>query len=316
MRNQAHSLMSLIMVAGVAAAGFIGACGGKVVVDASNPSGSGGAGGAGGSGPGTTAQGPIITGPITGPATTGPQTDVAVSVGPSSVSVGPGSVSSVSVGPGPSSVSVGPGPSSVSSGDPSTSVTTVGPSSSSGGPTSACENACDKSTSCGLDLCGQLNINCSAPLPGQVACPLNCVANASCGDIQKLAMQNFATPLGFCILGCQGGMGPGSSSVGPGSSGVGPGSSSSGIPPVAVCQQCTIQQCGNAVFACNAKKGPGSCSQWLQCAQSCGTDSMCLFGCDSQFPNAKPQYDAVYQCLCDKCDASCPSENACQHTGP
>lgn len=48
MRNQAHSLMSLVMVAGVAAAGFIGACGGKVVVDASNPSGGGGAGGAGG----------------------------------------------------------------------------------------------------------------------------------------------------------------------------------------------------------------------------------------------------------------------------
>jgi hypothetical protein len=310
MRNQAHSLMSLIMVAGVAAAGFIGACGGKVVVDASNPSGAGGAGGAGGGFSVTTGQvstssvmtGPIITGPITGPTTTG---DVAVSVGPSVVSA-------VSVGPGPSSVSSGPNPStSVSVGQASSS---GGPSASSstGGPLNACDSACDKASGCGFDFCGQFNINCDNPLPGQVQCPLTCVGNASCDDIKKLANQNFMTPLGACIFGCQG-MGVG----GVGSSGVGPGSSSStGIPPVMACQQCTVQQCGAAVGACAAKQGPGGCSHWLQCAQGCGTDSMCLFGCDNQYPNAKQQYHAVYQCLCDKCDSSCPSEDACQHTGP
>jgi len=292
MRNQASSWVSLVTVAGVMVAGFIGACGGKVVVDASNPSGAGGAGGAGGgpltttgaitSGPITT--GSITTGPITGPATTGgPITtgstmDVAVSVGPGPVTVGSTMDVAVSVGPGP------------------------GASSSTGMP-NACEDACDKASMCGLNFCGQLGINCNNPLP-QAQCPLACIAAGSCGDIAKLAMQNFATPLGFCILGCQG-MGPGSSSVGPGSSGSGP-------PPVP-CQQCTLQQCGGPIFACNAKKGPGSCSQWLQCAQGCGENSMCLFGCDSQFPNAAGQYSGVYSCLCDKCDASCPSEDACDH---
>jgi hypothetical protein len=106
-------------------------------------------------------------------------------------------------------------------------------------------------------------------------------------------------------------MGPG-----PGSSGAGPGSTTGSGPMPGGCQQCTLQQCGSAILSCNAKKGPGSCSQWLQCAQGCGTNSMCLFGCDSQFPNAEPQYDAVYQCLCDKCDASCPSQDACLHTSP
>jgi hypothetical protein len=121
-------------------------------------------------------------------------------------------------------------------------------------------------------------------------------------------MQNFATPLGACILGCQG--------MGPGSSGVSTvGSTGSGPPPMG-CQQCSLQQCGGPIFQCNAKKGPGSCSHWLQCAQACGQDSMCLFGCDMQFPNAAPQYDAVYSCLCSSCDASCPGEDACSHLGP
>ena len=147
----------------------------------------------------------------------------------------------------------------------------------------------------------------------QAQCGLDCIANGSCGDIAKLAMQNFATPLGFCLLGC-GGMGPG----GVGSSGVGPGavgSTGSGPPPMA-CQQCTFQQCGGPIFQCNAKKGAGSCSQWLQCAQGCGQDSSCLFGCDSQFPSAAQQYLPVYDCLCNNCDAQCPAQDACGHTGP
>ncbi len=183
MRNQASSWVSLVTVGGITVAGFLGACGGKVVVDGSNPSGAGGAGGAGDSivatsgvqttsGPETTSgpftTGPIPTGPSTtsGPFTTGATMDVAVSVGP------------------------GPGP---------------GASASSGGG-NACDNACDKASMCGFDFCSQFNINCANP-PPQAQCPLKCIAVASCGDIAKLAMQNFATPLGACILGCQG-MGP------------------------------------------------------------------------------------------------------------
>ena len=297
MRNQASSWVSLVMVAGVTAAGFIGACGGKVVVDGSN-NGSGGAGGDGvvtSTGLSTTSS-PVTTGVITGPITGGSTMSGPVTVG-SSMDV------AVSVGPGP--VTVG------SSMDVAVS---VGPSSSSGG-TNACQDACDKATTCGLDICSQFNVNCQNPVP-QARCPLNCIANGSCGDIAKLAMQNFATPLGFCILSCQG-MGPGSSGVGPGSSGVGPGSSgvgaSSGSGNPMACQQCTVQQCGSALLACGLKMGPGSCSQWLQCAQGCGQDSQCLFGCDSQFPNAAAQYGGVYSCLCNKCDAQCPSENACDH---
>lgn len=282
MRIQAYSLMSLMTFAGVAAAGFIGACGGKVVVDGSNPTGAGGSGGSGGgimttSGPQTTS-GPIIT----GPAMTAAQTvGASVTTGPmTSGSDTSGSTMDVSVGPGP------------------------GASSSTGG-VNACDDACSKASMCGFDFCSQFGVNCQNP-PMQAQCPLKCIAAASCGDIQKLAMQNFATPLGACILGCQGG---GSSGGGQASVGSGP------PPPPMACQQCTLQHCTNSVVACNAKKGPGSCSQWLQCAQGCN-DSMCLFGCDNQFPNAAPQYDAVYSCLCNNCDASCPNDNACGHVMP
>jgi hypothetical protein len=288
MRNQPYSLLSLITFAGVAAAGFIGACGGKVVVESSGTS--GGEGGAGGSGSAGGQQSIVATSGVqTGPITTGPNTTTGVDVSSSQVAV---ASSSVGVGPGPSSVAA-------------TGVSSVAASSSTG-VVNSCDDACNKASMCGLDFCNQFNINCANP-PTQAQCPLDCISVASCGDIAKLAMQNFGTPLGACILGCQG-MGPG----GVGSSGVG--STGSGPPPQG-CQQCTLQQCGTPIFQCNAKKGPGSCSHWLQCAQGCGTDSMCLFGCDSQFPNAAVEYDAVYSCLCNKCDTSCPAENACSHTG-
>ncbi len=283
MRNQPYSLLSLITFAGVAAAGFIGACGGKVVVESSGSTGEGGAGGAGSAGgqQSIVATSGVQTGPITtGPVTTGASTTSGVDVSSSQVAV-----ASTGVGPGPSSVAA----SSVAA-------------SSSTGVVNSCDDACSKASMCGLDFCGQFNINCANP-PTQAQCPLSCIAAGSCGDIAKLAMQNFATPLGACILGCQG-MGPG-----------GVGSTGSGPPPPQSCTQCTLQKCGGPIFQCNSKKGPGSCSQWLQCAQGCGTDSMCLFGCDSQFPNAAPQYDAVYSCLCNKCDTSCPAEDACSHTG-
>ena len=291
MRNQAYSLISLVSFAGIAAAGFIGACGGKVVVDGGNPDGTGGGGGAGG-GFAIAATSVVSTGVVgttSSPSSTGATMDVSVSV-----SVGTGPNTSVA-----SSVSSGPMSSAVSS------VASTGvAASSSTGVVDSCNNACDKAQMCGLDFCGQFGINC-ANVPPQGQCGLDCISNGSCGDIAKLAMQNFATPLGGCLLGCQG-MGPGAvASVG---------STGSGPPPMA-CQQCTFQQCGGPLFQCNAKKGPGSCSHWLQCAQGCNHDSMCLFGCDAQFPNAQPQYDAVYSCLCNSCDAQCPSDNACGHMG-
>jgi hypothetical protein len=188
MSNQASSWVSLVTVGGITVAGFLGACGGKVVVDGSNPSGAGGAGGAGDSivatsgvqttsGPETTS-GPITTGPITtGPITTGPST----TSGP--ITTGATMDVAVSVGPGP-----GPG------------------ASASSGGGNACDNACDKASMCGFDFCSQFNINCANP-PPPAQCPLKCIAVASCGDIAKLAMQNFATPLGACLFNCQG-MGP------------------------------------------------------------------------------------------------------------
>ena len=288
MRIQAYSLMSTMTFVGVAVAGFVGACGGKVVVDGSNPTGGGGAGGAGGgvfaivasvgSTTSVVSTGSVITGPAQttgGPGSSGASMNVSASVG-----TGPGASSSVAA----SSVAA----------------------SSSTGVVNACDDACNKATMCGLNFCSQFGINCANP-PMQAQCPLACVASGSCGDIAKLAMQNFATPLGACIIGCQG-MGPGSAVAGVGSTGSGP-------PPMG-CQQCSLQQCGGPIFQCNAKKGPGSCSHWLQCAQACAHDSMCLFGCDMQFPNAAPEYDAVYSCLCNSCDASCPTDNACAHGGP
>jgi hypothetical protein len=283
MRIQAYSLMSTMTFLGVAVAGFVGACGGKVVVDGSNPAGGGGAGGAGGGVFAIVASAAVTTAAVT--------TGSSITTGPIMTTGGPGSSgASMDV-----SASVGTGP------DASSSVA----ASSSTGVVNACDDACNKATMCGLNFCSQFGINCANP-PMQAQCPLACIAAGSCGDIAKLAMQNFATPLGACIIGCQG-MGPGSA--------VSVGSTGSGPPPMG-CQQCTFQQCGGPIFQCNAKKGPGSCSQWLQCAQGCGQDSMCLFGCDMQFPNAAPQYDVVYSCLCNSCDASCPAENACGHLGP
>ena len=294
MRNQAYSLMSLVSFAGIAAAGFIGACGGKVIVDGSNPDGVGGSGG--GSFAITATTGGVTSTGVVG-TTSSPSSSGATMDASSSVGTGIGGSASSSV----ASSSTGFG------GTSSVAVSSSVAASSSTGVIDSCNNACDKASMCGLDFCGQFGINCGN-VPPQAQCSLDCISNGACGDIAKLAMQNFATPLGACLLGCQG-MGPG----GVGSSGVGVGSTGSGPPPMA-CQQCTFQQCGGPLFQCNAKKGPGSCSHWLQCAQGCGQDSMCLFGCDAQFPNAAPQYDAVYSCLCTSCDASCAGENACAHS--
>jgi hypothetical protein len=289
--------MSLATFAAIAAAGFIGACGGKVIVDGENPDGTGGGGGAGGGFAIVASSSVVSTGVVgttSSPSSTGANMIASVSVG-----TGPGSVvASSSVGVG----GAGPGSSSVAS----SSVASTGVASSSAtGVIDSCNTACDKAQTCGLDFCGQFGINCGN-VPPQSQCGLDCISNGSCGDIAKLAMQNFATPLGACFLGCQG-MGPGAAAS--------VGSTGSGPPPMA-CQQCTFQSCGGPIFQCNAKKGPGSCSKWLQCAQGCGQDSMCLFGCDAQFPNAAPEYDAVYSCLCNSCDAQCPAENACGHLGP
>lgn len=179
MRNQASSWVSLVTVGGITVAGFLGACGGKVVVDGSNPSGAGGAGGASDSivatsGVQTTSGPETTTGPITtGPNPTGPST----TSGP--ITTGATMVVAVSVGPGASSSTGGINP---------------------------CDDACTKSSMCGFDFCSQFNINCANP-PPPAQCPLKCIAVASCGDIAKLAMQNFATPLGACLFNCQG-MGP------------------------------------------------------------------------------------------------------------
>ena len=291
MRNQAYSLMSLVTFAGIATAGLIGACGGKVVVDGANPDGAGGAGG--GFAVTSTTAGVFSTG-VSGttstPSSSGSTMDVSVSVGTGFGGSASTGFTSSSTGFGGSSASV--------------AVASSVAASSSTGVVDSCNNACDKAQMCGLDFCGQFGINCANP-PMQAQCGLDCISNGSCGDIAKLAMQNFATPLGACLLGCQG--------VGPGSGGA-VGSTGSGPPPMA-CQQCSLQQCGGPIFQCNAKKGPGSCSHWLQCAQGCGQDSMCLFGCDAQFPNAATEYKAVYSCLCNSCDAQCAGEDACGHVG-
>lgn len=286
MRIQSYSLMSAMTFAGVVVAGFIGACGGKVVVDGSGPNGEGGAGGAGGAG------GMVFSIVASSTVTAAVSTGSSITTGPIMTTGGPASSGATM----DASASVGTGPGASSS---------VAASSSTG-VVNACDDACNKASMCGFDFCSQFGINCANP-PMQAQCPLACIASGSCGDIAKLAMQNFATPLGACILGCQG-MGPGSAVAGVGSTGSGP-------PPMG-CQQCTFQQCGGPLFQCNAKKGPGSCSHWLKCAQACAHDSMCLFGCDMQFPNAAPEYDAVYSCLCNSCDASCPADNACAHGGP
>lgn len=71
---------------------------------------------------------------------------------------------------------------------------------SSEGNKSVCQQACEYSLSCGIDLCKQYN-DCMNISP-QLECSLNCVLLASCEDIIQLNMKNYNTKLGKCSNEC------------------------------------------------------------------------------------------------------------------
>jgi hypothetical protein len=82
----------------------------------------------------------------------------------------------------------------------------------------------------------------------------------------------------------------------------------------AQCVQCASQQCMTQEFACVPDP---TCQPWGQCAIACIQASLpspaCLAACDAMYPQAKPEYDPVYTCLCSSCSMECASANPCAH---
>jgi hypothetical protein len=188
----------------------------------------------------------------------------------------------------------------------SVSVTTDQSASSSTGGND-CQNACDKATMCGLDLCKQFGVDCAMPNP-MFACPEKCISVATCDDIMKLANNQFNTPLGLCLFGCQG-MGPASSS----SSGMATGGAMQ-------CGQCLNQACAGTLQACATDFGPNSthCAKWLQCENTCYAQNptpQCFFDCDAANPGAAGKYQPVYDCACNSCPMECGPSDPCNHNG-
>jgi hypothetical protein len=214
---------------------------------------------------------------------------------------GPGSTGSTgTTGPGPVSASV----------------------STTGGGNTLCDLACSHGASCGSDLCQQFGVNCTS-VSTQFDCPLKCITAATCSDINKLAMQQFNTALGACVIGCQGstGSGPpppanGASVSSVASTAVGQTASSSVTSGggQAQCQQCALQSCASTLQSCLTDNSPGGCAKWGQCIQGCQGSPSCYDDCDAKFPSAAAKYKTVYGCLCMSCGAACGATiDPCSH---
>ncbi len=174
--------------------------------------------------------------------------------------------------------------SSTTSNSSSTSTTSSTTSSTGGG--TKCDDACGHAADCGLDVCAFAGIDC-ATAGNQYDCFSDCVIVAPCDEINALANQNFNTPLGACLQGCQGGGG------GAGGGGVGGG-------PAGTCQQCGQNNCQNAAFQCFQQSGQQECQNWITCVGGCA-DSACFDNCTAMYPGGQ----VIADCACTSCAADC-----------
>ncbi len=179
----------------------------------------------------------------------------------------------------------------------STNATGTGPgpaSSSSGTVGDVCMQACAHAEMCfGFDVCSMLGnlLDCSNP---QNECIGQCVLDTPCAQLGIDTLQT-------CQSQCQG------------DAGVMDGGS-----PMA-CGQCAQGSCGQAIQGCFQVPGCGSQNpndpSWLNCIFGCGQNPtpQCYTDCDTQFANAAPGYEPVYQCLCTSCTAECGFIDPCSH---
>lgn len=169
-----------------------------------------------------------------------------------------------------------------------------------GVPIDACEDGCDKITSCtGVDRCTSLSVDCDAtpthPEP-TVACIVDCAGQpeSTCGDVTAYLASQASTPgpashlaqcLATCdvassqaaLLECLAGGGGG------GGGGAGGGGGSTGAP------------CLDHI---TCEEGDTDCTTWFECIRTC-TDPGCFSACNAATPGAADNYDPFYACLCN-----------------
>ncbi|WP_437796267.1 hypothetical protein [Sorangium sp. So ce693] len=159
-----------------------------------------------------------------------------------------------------------------------TAASTTAASSGSGGGAglTECEEACAKVEECSDLSCESLSINCSEP---GYECASQCILDTACEDLN---ITN--TDLLVCFSDCDAGAGGGNADA-------------------AACRSCAIANSCLTLCALS-----DTCQSWLECAQGCFQNDpqpTCFDACDTKFPGAERQFDAVYSCACTNCDESC-----------
>ncbi len=162
-----------------------------------------------------------------------------------------------------------------------TVATTAAVTSSSTGGGNTCEQGCAHLAKCGLDVCGQVGIDCQDP---NTECPMGCVLDASCADLTE-AIINMAPPpaLAACLGACQGGTGGGGGGM---------------------------QGCGQCAFGADCFQGcfnDPDCQAWGQCAAGC-SDPQCYADCNAMNPAAADSYGPIYACVCAACSSECGAQ--------
>ncbi len=168
-----------------------------------------------------------------------------------------------------------------------TAVTSSSSSSSTTGGGSTCDQACDKlANECGFgNVCSQIPaLDCADPASD---CPAACVLDADCAAIASILGSMPDPKLAGCVQGCQGGTS--------GAGGGGQGGSGQGD-----CQSCAFSNCGNEVKACQSEP---KCLEFLQCAQGCNGDPMCMADCAMK--NDSDATKAIVSCVQAKCASEC-----------
>ncbi|WP_437674384.1 hypothetical protein [Sorangium sp. So ce131] len=150
-----------------------------------------------------------------------------------------------------------------------------------GGGETVCDQACTKAAECDVPICSLVPYDCSDPA---AECAAECVNGASCEQIQTLTGENVDPELAGCLSACQGGEGGGSGSG-------------------TQCLSCAAQNGCMTACALNA-----TCRVWLECARTCmesDPQPECFTACNEAHPDAQSRYEAVYECTCTSCEASC-----------
>jgi hypothetical protein len=144
-------------------------------------------------------------------------------------------------------------------------------------------------------------INCAMPNPN-ATCIIDCIgmAQPTCNNIQGVATG--------CFQSCMGNM---TTSSATGSSSTG------GMQSCGSCTSGANGKCNGPVLTC-FQDNATHCGSWLSCANGCTTGMMgpsCYAACNSQYPQAAAEYDAIYACSCTSCATECATGDPCSFVG-